>query len=163
MKSKLHFFVFFMALITFGFTACDDDDNNDDSSNASAIVGQWDVDLITTTVVTIEGTETGSQEPTDAWMDFKEDGTGVTSNDVSFTWTLSASNSLSLTFDKPDDDSGSPTDGFGDEDFIFSFEDLAGYETLVLEVKAIEDNYLALEYMFAYGTNSFTMEMELSR
>ncbi len=161
MKNKFQFFAFFLAVAAFGFTACDDDDTSDDPSNGSAIVGQWDVDVITTTVVTTEGTETGAQEP-DAWMNFKEDGTGVTSNDVTFSWSLAGS-SLSLTFDTPEDDGSSPIGGFGDGEFYFSFEDLAGYETIVLEVKEIEDNYMALEYVLAYGTTSFTMEMELSR
>lgn len=162
MKSKFQFFALFLAIAAFGFTACDDDDDNMDTpSNGSAIVGQWDVDVITTTVVTTEGTETGTQEP-DAWMDFKEDGTGLTSNDVSFTWSLSGS-SLSLTFDTPDDESNSPIGSIGDGEFYFSFEDLAGYETIVLEVKTIEDNDMVLEYALVYGSTSFTVEMELSR
>lgn len=159
MRNKFKFFAFFMAMAALTFSACsDDDDDKKVEFEASAMVGVWDIDAMTTTVTSSEGTDKDVQEP-EVWMDFKEDGTGVASNEMAFTWSLSGS-SLTLKFEGPEEGvSGPPMGG----QFSFSFDDLAGFEEIVLSVKELDDSYLAVEYAGNYPGMSVTMLMELSR
>ncbi len=162
MNNKFKFFALFLSLAALAFTACSDDDDKKIEFKASAIVGIWDIDAMTTTVVTYEGTETGVQEP-DIRMDFKEDGTGVASNETAFTWSLSG-NLLSLTFEGLDDEADGPPTGIGTGgEFNFSFELLTGFETITLTVTDLEESYMAVEYALSYPGMSMKMVMELSK
>jgi hypothetical protein len=160
MRSKFKFFAFFVTLTALGFTACSDDDDDDNAIEfeSSAIVGVWNIDAMTTTIVTSGDSETGVEEP-DILMEFKEDGTGVAANEMVFTWSLS-NNLLTLAFESSDEEVAGPPMGGGAN---FNFEDLAAFEEIVLTVTALDDSYMAVEYAGSYPGTSVTMVMELSR
>ncbi len=159
MRNQFKFFAFFVALTALGLTACsEDDDDNTIEFESSAIVGIWNKDAMTTTIVTNGDSKTGVEEP-DILMEFKEDGTGVAANEMVFTWSLS-NNLLTLAFESSDDEVAGPPMGGGAN---FNFEDLAAFEEIVLTVTALDDNYMAVEYAGSYPGTSVTMVMELSR